>query len=221
MILIAPSMLAADLSSLQRQVALAVEGGADWIHIDVMDGHFVPNITFGPALVRAVRKCTKLPLDVHLMIEEPDRYIADFQEAGADTITVHYETCPHLHRTIQHIHQLGAKAGVCVNPATSVSLLTDIIADVDLVLVMSVNPGFGGQSFIPAAVRKIRQAAAMIRDVNPFIHLEVDGGIDRENSQVVAEAGATVIVSGTYVFGSNDIPEAVRTLRSSAEAGAK
>ena len=213
MVLIAPSLLAADLSALREQIALAEDGGADWIHIDVMDGHFVPNITFGPPLVKAVRRCTNLPLDVHLMIEKPERYIEAFADSGADHLTVHYETCPHLHRTIQSIHSAGAKAGVSVNPSTSVSLLSDILADVELVLVMSVNPGFGGQTFIPHTLTKLKHAAAMIQGTNPQIHLQVDGGIDEKTSVAVVRAGADVMVAGSYVFGAPNIPRAVQTLR--------
>lgn len=181
-----------------------------------MDGHFVPNITFGPPLVKAVRKCTTLPLDVHLMIEKPERYVEMFVEAGADHLTVHYETCPHLHRTIQQIHSAGAKVGVSVNPSTAVSLLSEIIADVELVLVMSVNPGFGGQTFIAHTLPKLKQAAAMIAAANPRTHLQVDGGIDQDTSRAVVNAGADVLVAGSFIFGAKNIPEAVRLLRSRA-----
>lgn len=217
MLLIAPSILAADFSILGRQISLAVDGGADWIHLDVMDGRFVPNISFGPPVVRCVRHATRIPLDVHLMIEEPERYVETFIEAGADIVTVHVEASRHVHRTVQLIHSLGAKAGLALNPGTPVSLLDPILADVDLVLVMSVNPGFGGQSFIPSTVRKIRELSGMIRNVNPFIHLEVDGGIDAGTAPLVVEAGATVLVSGTYVFHSDDIPQAIQGLRTNGQ----
>jgi len=212
-LIIAPSLLSADFGDLKSQVALAAEGGADWIHIDVMDGHFVPNITIGPPVIKALRAITRLPLDTHLMIEDPDRYLESFRNAGADSITVHVEACTHLNRTIHRIKELGAKAGVCITPATPVDLLSDIVPDVDLILVMSVNPGFGGQKFLPGSLEKIRQTAAMIREKNPGIHLEVDGGIDSTTARGVVAAGATVLVSGKYIFGSADIPAAIRTLR--------
>jgi ribulose-phosphate 3-epimerase len=213
---IAPSLLAADFADLRAQIALAEKGGADWLHLDVMDGRFVPNITIGPPVIRSLRRRSSIPFDVHLMIENPDPYLEDFRSAGADSITVHYETCPHLHRTVQKIKSLGARAGVCVNPATPEVLLSGILADADMVLIMSVNPGFGGQSFIPSSVEKIRRTAAMIRDAHPGMYLEVDGGIDESTAGPVVGAGANVLVAGKSVFGAPDIPSAVRGLRAAA-----
>lgn len=199
---IAPSILSADFSRLGEEVNAIVAGGADYIHIDVMDGHFVPNISFGAVVMKSIRGLTDKIFDVHLMIAPTDPYLADFAQGGADIITVHAEAGPHLHRSLQAIRALGKKAGVALNPATPVSVLEHVIADVDLVLVMSVNPGFGGQSFIPESINKIRQAKALIgvRDID----LEVDGGITAENARAVVNAGANVLVAGSAVYGGND-----------------
>ncbi|MGD8624652.1 MAG: ribulose-phosphate 3-epimerase [Anaerolineae bacterium] len=213
---IAPSILAADFTRLGDQVAEAEAGGADYIHVDVMDGHFVPNITMGPHIVEAVRRVTSLPLDVHLMIEAPERYLADFCRAGANILTVHVETCPHLHRTVQQIKELGCRAGVTLNPATPAISLAEIVPYLDLVLVMTVNPGFGGQSFIEGILPKIEAVRAMLDAQNPQAELEVDGGIGPDTVERVVRAGARVLVAGSAVFGQADVADAVRRLRKSA-----
>ncbi len=200
MVKIAPSILAADFAHLGEQVQAAAEGGADWLHIDIMDGHFVPNISFGPLVVRAIRPITNLTLDVHLMIEKPDRYLADFAKAGADRITVHVETCPHLHRTIQQIKELGCKTGVTLNPATPLATLEDILPQVDLVLIMSVNPGFGGQSYIPASTAKIVRLGAMLDAIGSEAEIEVDGGVNVNTIAEIAAAGASVLVAGSAIY---------------------
>jgi ribulose-phosphate 3-epimerase len=216
-ILIAPSILSADFSRLGQQVAEAEAAGADYIHVDVMDGHFVPNITLGPLVVRAVRRATKLPLDVHLMIEAPERYLQAFREAGADHLIVHVETCPHLHRTIQQIKEMGCRAGVTLNPGTPATTLEEILPYVGQVLVMTVNPGFGGQVFIETMLSKIRRIRAMLDELGSRAELEVDGGIDLETAPLVVEAGARVLVAGSAVFGAKEgIAKAIGVLRAAA-----
>jgi ribulose-phosphate 3-epimerase len=210
---IAPSILSADFSRLGQQVAEAEGAGADYIHVDVMDGHFVPNISMGPVVVRAVRRVTHLPLDTHLMIESPERYLADFCAAGADILTVHVETCPHLHRTVQQIRELGCRAGVTLNPATPVGSLEEILPYVDLVLVMTVNPGFGGQVLIPAMLSKVQRVRAMLDAIESPAEVEVDGGIDPENALLLVRAGADVLVAGSAVFAEDGIAEAIGRLR--------
>ncbi|MFO0930995.1 MAG: ribulose-phosphate 3-epimerase [Gemmataceae bacterium] len=201
---LAPSILAADFARLGDEVRAAEAAGADRIHVDVMDGHFVPNITMGPLVVRAIRPVTRLPIEVHLMIEQPDRYLDAFADAGADTLLVHVEGAPNLHRTVQHIRHLGRHPGVVLNPATPAALLSEILADVDLVLVMTVNPGFGGQAFIANTLHKIRLVRRMIDQARPEIELEVDGGIDATTAPQVVQAGATVLVAGSAIFGAAD-----------------
>jgi ribulose-phosphate 3-epimerase len=213
---IAPSILSADFSKLGQQVAAAAEAGADYIHIDVMDGHFVPNITIGPAVVKAIRPFTSIPFDVHLMIERPGDYIRQFAEAGADIITVHVEACPHIHRTIQAIKELGKKAGASVNPGTPVDRLEDILPDLDLVLIMTVNPGFGGQKFITGTLNKISTVRETIDLMGLDTEIEVDGGINTETAAKAVAAGADVLVAGAAVFNGNDsVAEAIRKIRNS------
>lgn len=217
MIKLAPSILAADFSCLMEEIKIIEEAGADYLHLDVMDGHFVPNITFGPGLVKDLRPHTNLFFDVHLMIENPDQFIESFVVAGADLICVHQETCPHLHRTIQNIKELGVKAAVSLNPATSLSTIEEILPDLDMVLLMSVNPGFGGQNFISAVLNKIKRLRKTIRDQELEIDIQVDGGICLANISEVVEAGANVLVAGSAVFGQEDIKKAVADLKEAAE----
>ncbi len=213
MALIAPSILSADLSELGKQIRLVEMGGADWIHCDIMDGHFVPNITFGPVLVKAVRKVTKLPVDVHLMIDNPDKYLDDFKKAGADHLLVHQENVIHLNRTINRIKELGMKAGVVINPATPVSTLRDIVEFIDILLIMSVNPGFGGQSFITNSIRKIKEAVELRKEFKAEFKIEIDGGIDTETIIPAYQAGVDVFVSGSSIFKSDNITAATTELK--------
>jgi ribulose-phosphate 3-epimerase len=213
---IAPSILAADFSRLGEEIAAIQTAGADWIHVDVMDGHFVPNMTIGPLVVEAVKRSTRLPLDVHLMIEEPERYIDAFARAGAATIGVQVETCPHLHRSIGQIHAAGARASVVLNPATPASAVEVVLGDVDQVLVMTVNPGFGGQKFIESMLPKIALLRSWIDERGLDVALEVDGGVAAETIGRAAKAGADVFVAGTAVFGAPDYAEAIATLRRTA-----
>ncbi len=218
MIKIAPSILSADFSRLGEEVQALEAGGTDYVHIDVMDGQFVPNITIGPLVVDAVRKITRLPLDVHLMIVDPDRYIPEFAKAGADILTVHQEASTHLHRTVQLIKSLGKKAGVSLNPATPASTLEVILDELDLVLVMSVNPGFGGQSFIENALPKVEQLRSMIDQRGLSVELQVDGGVKPDNIGRIAAAGADVFVAGSAVFSTRDYGATITELRTNAEA---
>jgi ribulose-phosphate 3-epimerase len=220
-VIIAPSILSADFGRLAEEVAAVDQAGADWIHVDVMDGRFVPNITIGPLVVKALRKATKKPLDCHLMIVEPEKYIEAFKEAGADGVTIHIEACAHAHRALQHIKSLGMRAGVVLNPSTHEDTLKYVLDVADLVLVMSVNPGFGGQSFIAEVLPKVRAIRAMIDATGRDVALEIDGGISEKTAAAAAAAGARVFVAGNAIFAQPDYAKAISAIRQEAEDGAK
>lgn len=217
--ILAPSLLASDYTKLGKEIDKCNQADAKWLHCDIMDGHFVPNISFGPKFVEAAGSCTDAFLDVHLMIENPDDYIEAFTEVGADQITVHQETCPHLHRTIQNIHQQGVTAGVAINPATSLHVIEPILDVVDLVLVMSVNPGFGGQSFIQQTYKRLQQLRKMRDELGAGFLIEVDGGVNLDNIDKVTQNGADVVVAGSAVFKAKNIPKRIENLRKKAKAG--
>jgi ribulose-phosphate 3-epimerase len=219
-IYIAPSILSADFARLADEVAAVERAGADLLHVDVMDGHFVPNLTVGPPIVESLKRVTKLPLDVHLMITNADAFIQEVAEAGADYLTVHVEACPHLHRTIQSIKERGVKAGVTLNPATPLHWLEEILPEVDLLLIMSVSPGFGGQKFIPSALKKIKAARAMLNEIQSSALLEVDGGVKIENARQIVEAGATALVAGSAIFCHSDYTATIAALRAAGETSA-
>lgn len=210
---IAPSILSADFSKLGEEVAAIEAAGADWVHIDVMDGHFVPNLTFGAPVVSCLRKVTKMPFDVHLMVEAPQNYIADFAKAGADILTVHLETAPHLHRVIQAIKEAGLKAAVSLNPSTPLCLLEEFLPELDMVLLMSVNPGFGGQAFIPSSLEKVRKLRQMLNEKGLTTDIQVDGGVTPDNAAQLIAAGATILVAGSAVYKAPDMANAIHSLR--------
>lgn len=214
MILVAPSILSANFAALQEDIVRAEKAGADWLHIDVMDGKFVPNLTIGPPVVANLRKVSKLFFDVHLMVEKPEDLIPDFVKAGADMITVHVETCPHLHRTLQMIKEAGVKAGAALNPSTPLAMIENVLCDLDLVLIMTVNPGFGGQAFIPTMLPKIRKLKQMMQSCQNPAFLQVDGGVNDSTGRDVVEAGCNVLVAGSYVFGAGQVEEAIKSLKS-------
>ena len=216
MIKLAPSILSADFARLLEDVKKVKKAGCEYLHIDVMDGHFVPNITLGPGIVKSLRKDVNMVFDAHLMIENPDNYIKEFADAGCDIIVVHQEACTHLHRTIQNIKSHGIKAGVALNPATPIETIKYVLQDVDMVLLMSVNPGFGGQSYIPVVTEKIKELKALIDKMNLDIDIEVDGGVKPSNIAEVVNAGANVIVAGSAIFNAGNIDEAVKSLRENA-----
>ncbi|MDD2385950.1 MAG: ribulose-phosphate 3-epimerase [Bacteroidales bacterium] len=213
-IILAPSLLSANFNNLQKDIDMINNSKADWFHLDIMDGVFVPNISFGFSVVKHIKKIAKKPLDVHLMIIQPERYIEEWKNVGADILTVHYEACTHLHRTIQQIKSLGMKAGVSLNPHTSVDLLDDILPELDLVLIMSVNPGFGGQSFIKNSLRKIEKLRLMADITNPGLIIQVDGGVDKNNYRQIVKAGANALVAGSAVFGADNPEEMIKLLKS-------
>lgn len=214
---IAPSILSADFANLADEIRDVEKGGADYIHVDVMDGHFVPNITIGPLIVEAIRPVTKLPLDVHLMIGNPDRYIEEFVKAGADIITVHQEACIHLHRTIMMIKEQGVRAGVVLNPATPVSLIEEMLPELDMVLLMTVNPGFGGQRFIPSVLKKVEELSKLREALELDFEIEIDGGVNIETAGLCTDAGADVLVAGSAVYNQEDRAAAIAAIRKAAE----
>jgi len=211
--LIAPSMLSADFANLQKDIEMVNQSEADWFHLDIMDGMFVPNISFGIPVIKSINKHAKKPLDVHLMIEDPDRYTELFRDAGADILTVHMEACRHLHRSIQKIHSLDMQAGVSLNPHTPVNTLEDIITDLDMVLIMSVNPGFGGQKFIPQSYNKIKQLKELIKETGSSAKIEVDGGVGTSNAKELTDAGADILVAGSFIFKSDDPLQTIKGLK--------